>query len=325
MLDFLHHLLLPRESNNHRARLLHLKPLFFLVILLLVMHLLTPVVEKSYPGVLGITANISVSDLVSLTNQQREAVGLSPLNLDPQLSAAATNKANDMLAKGYWAHNAPDGTTPWVFIKAAGYEYLYAGENLARGFTTAPDTVNAWMASPGHKENILSPKYKDVGFAIVTGTLTGEDTVLIVQEFGNRLSSSSTVGSAQNQNTVEVIVPTLTPLKQPTIIARVQFTPVPLPTIEPTITLIPTVLPESSPTPPIFIASVRRDPIVNKDNASKNIALILGIFIISLFIIDIVIIKRKNIIRLVSHSIDHIVFLIVILIAVILYSRGVIL
>jgi hypothetical protein len=230
-----------------------------------------------------------------------------------------------MLAKGYWAHNAPDGTTPWVFIKAAGYEYLYAGENLARGFTTAPDTVNAWMASPGHKENILSPKYKDVGFAIVTGTLTGEETVLIVQEFGNRLSSSSTVGSAQNQNTVEVIVPTLTPLKQPTIIARVQFTPVPLPTIEPTITLIPTVLPESSPTPPIFIASVRRDPIVNKDNASKNIALILGIFIISLFIIDIVIIKRKNIIRLVSHSIDHIVFLIVILIAVILYSRGVIL
>jgi len=289
------------------------------------MNFLTPVVERSYPGVLGITANISVSDLVSLTNQQREAAGLAPLNLDAQLSAAATNKANDMLAKGYWAHNAPDGTTPWVFIKAAGYEYLYAGENLARGFTTAPDTVNAWMASPGHKENILSPKYKDVGFAIVTGTLTGEETVLIVQEFGNRLSSSSTVGSAQNQNSVVVTAPTLIPLPQPTFIATVQFTPTPLPTLEPTTTPLPTVLPESSPTPPIFIASVRRDPIVNKDNASKNIALILGIFIISLFIIDIVIIKRKNIIRLVSHSIDHIVFLIVILIAVILYSRGVIL
>ena len=90
-----------------------------------------------------------------------------------------------MFAKNYWAHVSPDGTTPWVFIKSAGYSYVYAGENLARGYNTSQDVVTAWMASPEHKQNMLSSNYQNVGFAIVTGNLTGEDTVLVVEMFGS--------------------------------------------------------------------------------------------------------------------------------------------
>ena len=86
-----------------------------------------------------------------------------------------------MFSKDYWAHNAPDGTTPWVFIKNTGYNYIYAGENLARGFNSASDVINAWMNSPEHRQNVLSPNYQNVGFAVATGTLSGEDTVLVVE------------------------------------------------------------------------------------------------------------------------------------------------
>ncbi len=325
MLDFLHHLIFPRESNNHRARILHIQPLIVLVSLLAIIVFLTPTIERKYPGVLGITANITVEELVNLTNKERAASGLPPLSLDAQLSSAAMNKASDMLSKNYWAHNAPDGTTPWVFIKAAGYNYLYAGENLARGFTTASDAMNAWMASPGHRDNILSSKYKDVGFAVVTGTLTGEETVLIVQEFGNRTQDTSQVGSAQNETTIATI-PTSVLSPQPTLIAIVQISPTlfPTPTIEPFSTPTPMVLPTTNPTPPLFVASLRQEPLINKHSTFKNIALVVGLFLLGILVIDIIVIERKKIFRLASHSIDHILFLMVILLAIIFYSRGLI-
>ena len=94
-----------------------------------------------------------------------------------------------MFEKDYWAHNSPDGTTPWFFIKQAGYDYVFAGENLARGFVNSEDAVNAWMASTDHRDNLLSSNFKDVGFAVKSGTLNGEDTFLIVQEFGNKTNA----------------------------------------------------------------------------------------------------------------------------------------
>lgn len=102
-------------------------------------------VRTNYPSVLGTYSNISQEALLSMTNQKRQEVGLSPLNLNGSLSQAAAGKASDMFTKDYWAHVSPDGTSPWVFIKASGYNYIYAGENLARGFTTPTDVVNAWM------------------------------------------------------------------------------------------------------------------------------------------------------------------------------------
>lgn len=120
------------------------------------------------------------------TNQKRVENGLSPLSNSKELSGAASKKVDDMFAKNYWAHNSPDGITPWVFIKQSGYNYVYAGENLARGFSNSSDVVNAWMASPTHRANILSGNYNDVGFAIKSGNLNGEQTFLVVQELGSK-------------------------------------------------------------------------------------------------------------------------------------------
>lgn len=333
MLDFLHHLFIPRESNNHRARLLHIQPLAFLVTLLLLISVLTPTIENNYPEVLGINANISVEELVSLTNQERIKAGLHPLAFNQQLSQAAAGKANDMLTKNYWAHNAPDGTTPWVFIKGAGYEYLYAGENLARGFSNAQEAVNAWMASPSHRENILSSNYQDVGFAVTTGNLTGEETVLIVQEFGSRSNVPASVGSAQTQVQISptpvnvAIASTISPTRVPqlTLIVRNQVLPslTPVPTILPTPTVFIPV--PTNPFQQIYIAAVNRDPLIDSNSFTKNTATLIISLFVFLFFLDLIIIKRKKIIRLVSHSLDHVLFLTVALIAIMLFSKALIL
>lgn len=185
MFGFLKHWLLPHERNNHRPKIIHNSSLFFIVIFLFAISYFAHVIKVSYPEILGISYSISENDLLSQVNQQRQEKGLPALTLNAQLDDAARIKAADMFAKNYWAHFAPDGSTsPWEFIKASGYNYQFAGENLAKGFTDSSSIVAAWMNSPSHRDNILSTRYRDVGFAIVPGSLQGEDTVLVVEMFG---------------------------------------------------------------------------------------------------------------------------------------------
>lgn len=185
MKDFLSHLFIPKESNNHRAKVLHHTNLLLTIAILLLSSFLIQGIKMSFPSVLGIKADISSEQLLTLTNNERQTAGAGPLVINSKLSQAASKKAQDMFENNYWAHNSPTGKTPWVFIKSSGYKYVYAGENLARGFTTPEDVVRAWMASPDHRANMLSANYEDVGFAVAIGKLNGEETVLIVEEFGN--------------------------------------------------------------------------------------------------------------------------------------------
>ena len=185
MINFLHRLFLPREDNNYRSELLHHKTILWLILLFISAGLFTSFIKTNFPSVLGVSSNISNQELLILTNQQRQNNNLGPLTDNSELDQAAANKAADMFSKDYWAHNAPDGTTPWVFIKSTGYNYIYAGENLARGFNSASEVINAWMNSPEHRQNVLSPNYQNVGFAAATGKLSGEDTVLVVEMLGS--------------------------------------------------------------------------------------------------------------------------------------------
>ncbi len=177
---------LPHEDNNYRAKLLHHKSLLFVLIIIFCASFFISGLRFNFPSVLGVSADISSQKLLLLVNQKREANGLPPLILNEKLSLAAVNKAKDMFRKNYWAHDSPDGETPWIFMKTAGYNYVYAGENLARGFDNTDSIVNAWMASAQHKANLLSSNYRDVGFAIEAGKLAGEDTILVVQELGGQ-------------------------------------------------------------------------------------------------------------------------------------------
>lgn len=185
MKRFLHDLFIPHFHNNYRSRFLHHSSLVFAIIFLFLGSFATSFVRTSFPQVLGIATDITAQKLLLLTNQDRQSNGAGPLVLNSELNDAAASKANDMFAENYWAHNSPTGKTPWVFIKNSGYQYVYAGENLARGFTKPEDVVNAWMASPTHRENMLSTNYTDVGFAVKEGKLLGEETVLVVEMFGN--------------------------------------------------------------------------------------------------------------------------------------------
>lgn len=124
------------------------------------------------------------SVLVKLTNQERVAANVAELTVNPLLEKAAQMKADDMAAKGYFAHNTPDGNTPWYWFEQAGYKYKYAGENLAVNFTNSEDVETAWVNSRGHFLNIINPKYTEIGIATSTGIYKGREAVFVVQMFG---------------------------------------------------------------------------------------------------------------------------------------------
>lgn len=159
--------------------------MIFLAIFVAVPFLYNVTSAKQFQ-VLGYATNVTVSDLHSISNQERGNNGVAPLNLDSSLNSAAQAKANDMIEKNYWAHVSPDGTTPWAFISAAGYQYTVAGENLAKDFSQSSGVVAGWMASPAHRDNIVNSAYRDVGYAVVNGVLQGSETTLVVAMYGAR-------------------------------------------------------------------------------------------------------------------------------------------
>lgn len=180
----LRHFFIPHQTNNHRAKALHIDSLLVYVLLFALFNLGIRAVHTAAPDVLGYATDINIQQLFADTNTQRQEAGLEPLTLNQTLSKAAADKATDMFANNYWAHNSPIGRTPWDFITGAGYHYAVAGENLAKNFSDSQGVVDAWMASPSHRANLLKTNYRDVGFAVVNGTLNGEETTLVVQMFG---------------------------------------------------------------------------------------------------------------------------------------------
>lgn len=287
------HFFLPGYSNNQRARLLHNQIIFLVVLLLVGSSFLVTTTRKHFESVLGVSVNIASQDLLQLTNQRRADAGLAPLQLNNQLAAAAENKAQDMFAKDYWAHFGPNGETPWDFIRAAGYQYVYAGENLARGFSSSSDVVNAWMASPDHRANMLSSHYTDVGFAVEQGRLPGDSsTVLVVEMFGSTYAN-------QPSRSVPPVV-TVAPQK---VVAAPN---VPTPTIAP------------------VLSAVKKQPMINSAFVTKATSLgLLSLFLI-IFGIDVVITENRKTVRLAGHSFDHLLFLIGILIIAISIGLGVV-
>lgn len=147
--------------------------------------------------VLGTKTTIASQELLKDTNARREYHGLQALRLNSELSKAAALKAQDMLTQQYWAHVAPDGKTPWYWLEEARYDYVTAGENLARGFTTSGAALSAWMSSSDHRKNILDEGYTDVGFAVADGMLEGKPTTLIVALYGQPAVAPLTAGTTR--------------------------------------------------------------------------------------------------------------------------------
>lgn len=186
---------LPKHTNNFRAKILHHDFLTVYLVFALVLTVGITHLQNTSGSILGYATDISTSKLLELTNVERAQNNLPALTRNEKLEKAAQAKAQDMFEKNYWSHYGPSGETPWEFILASGYQYEYAGENLAKNFLFSDGVVQAWMDSETHRENLLRPEYTDVGFAVVNGVINDEETTLVVQEFGKPLYSTSKVES----------------------------------------------------------------------------------------------------------------------------------
>lgn len=133
------------------------------------------------------------SATLCLLNRQRARHGLHRLRAQRSLSHAATNYARLMVAKHFFDHVSPAGST--MASRIARTAYLHhtrawsLGENLAWGAgtsSTPAQIVNAWMHSPGHRRNILDPSFKEIGIGIALGAPTGQSGATYVNEFGRR-------------------------------------------------------------------------------------------------------------------------------------------
>lgn len=177
---------LAHPDNNFRPHLIRRHGLAFALMLIIGIQVVSTLQTDAQPQVLGYATNVSVSGLLSSTNSERAAAGKSALSLSGQLNTAAQGKANHMISHNYWAHNSPDGVTPWYWFGYAGYDYLTAGENLAYGFNTSSGVVSGWMNSPSHRSNMLNGAYEQVGFGIANGSnYQGGPNTVVVAHYGD--------------------------------------------------------------------------------------------------------------------------------------------
>ncbi|MAZ30329.1 hypothetical protein CL655_03535 [bacterium] len=153
--------------------------------------------------------------VVSETNDERADNAIAPLARNPLLDRAAQLKAEHMAELGYFAHYAPDGTSPWYWFRSSNYSFVHAGENLAVHFNDSREVVRAWMNSPTHRANIMNGNFTEIGIGIAEGEFEGYDTVFVVQMFG----TPAQVAAAPTPDTVTVVteqvtepVPTPSPL-----------------------------------------------------------------------------------------------------------------
>jgi uncharacterized protein YkwD len=121
------------------------------------------------------------AEMLRLVNKERTAAGLKTLAADPELTEVARRHSEDMFARGYFAHETPEGRDPFDRIRAADVRFLTAGENLALA-RTVQIAHTGLMNSPGHRANILRPQFGRVGIGIMDGGMRG---VMVTQNFRN--------------------------------------------------------------------------------------------------------------------------------------------
>jgi hypothetical protein len=280
--NFIHHLFIPREENNFRAKSLHTD---FLTVYLVIAFLMTIIFKQAnFHNVLGFATDISIDKLYQLTNEQRQKNNLPSLVLNSALSLAAQKKAENMFQENYWSHYAPDGKTPWDFILGANYKYEYAGENLAKNFLFSNGVVDAWMNSETHRKNILKKEYIEVGYAIVNGTLNGEQTTLVIQMFGTPLAGSFARQPVQANEAIQNI-----PIENK---------------------------------PQQVLAKKTYQPKINAFNLSFNLNIIFMAFLLVALALDFYFASKFNIIRIAGKNTAHFLFIIFVLAGFFLSTIG---
>ena len=131
-------------------------------------NMIYPGQSLNIPGV-NATAQSYTYEVVKLVNVERSKVGLPPLKENWELSRVDRYKSEDMIEKNYFSHTSPTYGSPFQMMQDFGISYQAAGENIAAGQRTPAEVVEAWMNSEGHRKNILSPTYTEIGVGYVKG------------------------------------------------------------------------------------------------------------------------------------------------------------
>ncbi len=188
--------LIPHKKNRYKPHLLRMEGVVAVALVIVLLFTGAYLVGQGIRSNNGFLAAVITSVLVDLANTDRAGNGLTPLHVNPVLTEAAQMKANDMAAHGYFAHVSPSGVTPWYWFRQAGYDFLYAGENLAVRFSDSADVERAWMLSPTHRANILNGYFTEIGIAMADGFYEGQPTIFVVQLFGSPQSEPQSIAPA---------------------------------------------------------------------------------------------------------------------------------
>jgi hypothetical protein len=209
--------LVPHAHNDHHPHSIRPLALTLYLTIILVCQLVYNFTRTGEVRILSYATNINQSAIITLTNKERQSSGATILKESSILDQVAAKKAADMFAGNYWAHVSPSGITPWYWYDQVGYKYIYAGENLARDFDTSDNVMQGWMNSPGHRENLLSANYTEIGVAVVNGNLLGHETTLVIQEFGKpQVLANSSKTSTPTPAPTPIGVPVTSELKPAT-------------------------------------------------------------------------------------------------------------
>ncbi|MFA5603722.1 MAG: LysM peptidoglycan-binding domain-containing protein [Bacilli bacterium] len=124
--------------------------------------------EPTTPSTPGTSNDLRAleSEVIRLVNVERNKVGRSPLTTNNQVSNVARLKSQDFIDNNYFSHNSPTYGTPFNMLKSFGISFTAAAENIASGQRTAAEVMKSWMNSSGHRENILSPTYNQIGVGV---------------------------------------------------------------------------------------------------------------------------------------------------------------
>ncbi len=263
----------PHEENNFLPKALKSKYLFWYGASLLIIKIALISLVLILPSTDFFSA-ITVQQLISMINQERQARSMSALSLNISLNSVADLKINDMLAKDYFDHTSPAGLTPWYLFKQIGYNYAFAGENLAMGFTESGAVFQAWMNSPTHRDNILNPNYQEMGLAVRSGQIQNHADTLAVLVFGKQQTAAPRTQVAQTP--VKTNPPAPTPKKTPAI----SITPSAAPQVkqnelyvtEPKNTPSPSVIPQTtaSPAPLALAEQIKLETVPSPQQTEQN-------------------------------------------------------
>lgn len=199
-------ILFASKKNKNKPKLLYSSFIFWSVLLLFALHLVPFFFFSNFSSNFFF-ADITKSSIIELTNKERGQLGLTQLTENEALNQAAKEKAMHMFSQSYFDHFSPTGVSPWYFFENNGYDYKYAGENLAIGFLEPEEVYTAWQDSYTHHENILNENYREIGIGVVKGYFNGAYTTIVVQLFGTQEATTTPITLIEEEEVIQEETP----------------------------------------------------------------------------------------------------------------------